>query len=198
MSSREQVRLRHPLQGVRLGRETPRARTEAEIEIRVREAYQKGYADASAHINQQILEQRTDVNQMRERLFRSLEEGVVAAVAEVRAALPVLTLQALRRVLARVEISRETVAGIIDELLTEIGPDVGPIELRLHPADLALAQDLEPQLARLHPGLRFVADEALQRGDCQAVTRFGKVDARLQNKLEKLETSFAPQAAAGK
>jgi flagellar assembly protein FliH len=111
-------------------------------------------------------------------------------VAQVRAALPGLTMHALRRVLSRSQVSRETVSGVVDELLSEIGPDVGPIEMRLHPADLGLVQDLEPQLARIHPGLRFVADESLRRGDCQAVTRFGKVDARLENKLEKLEAAL--------
>ncbi len=134
------------------------------------------------------------MNHLREQLFRSLEDGVAGAIAEVRAALPVLTMHALRRVLDRAEISRDTVAAIIDELLAEIGPDVGPIEVRLHPADLRLVEDLEPQLARVHPGLRFVADEALHRGDSQAVTRYGKVDARLQNKLKKIESSLVPPA----
>jgi flagellar biosynthesis/type III secretory pathway protein FliH len=187
----EQVRFWQPLQAIRLERTSPPPPTAAEIEARVREAFQKGYAEASTHINQQILEQRTEVNQLREQLFRSLEHCVETAVAEVRSALPVLTMAAVRRVLARTPVTRETVAGIVDELLAEIGPDVGPIELRLHPADLALVQDLEPQMTRIHPGLCFVGDEGLGRGDCQAVTRFGKVDARLQNKLSKLESSLA-------
>jgi flagellar biosynthesis/type III secretory pathway protein FliH len=192
--SREQINLWQPLRSVRIVRDGPPPATPAEIETRLREAYQKGIADASVHVNQQILEQRAEVNHLRGELFRSLEDSVAAAVAEVRASLPTLTMQALRRVLARVEIGRETVESIIHELLAEIGPDVGPIELRLHPADLGLVQDLEPALARLHPGLQLVADESLRRGDCQAVTRFGKVDARLQNKIEKLEASFVAPA----
>lgn len=192
----EAVRFPAPLKGAKIVREVPAggSLTPAVVEARVREAYQKGFNEASHQVNQQILEQRTEINHLREQLFRSLEEGVARAVSEVRAALPVLTMHALRRVLARAEIGRDTVAAIVDELLTEIGPDVGPIEIRLHPADLRLVEDLEPQLARVHPGLRFVADEALTRGDSQAVTRFGKVDARLQNKLEKIEASLLPPA----
>jgi flagellar biosynthesis/type III secretory pathway protein FliH len=190
----EQIQLSQPLRGTRIAREFAAGAVPdtAEIEARMREAYQKGFTEASAHINQQILDQRNEVNHLRENLFRSLEEGVAHAVAEVRAALPVLTMHALRRVLARAEITRETVAAIIDELLAEIGPDVGPIEVRLHPSDLRLVEDLEPQLARVHPGLRLVGDEALTRGDTQAVTRYGKVDARLQSKLEKVEASLLP------
>lgn len=195
-SGRETIRFPAPLKAVRIVRET---RADAgpsaeEIEARVRAAYQRGFDEATTHINQQILEQRRDMNQLREQLFRSLEDGVAGAIAEVRAALPALTMQALRRVLPRAEISPDTVAAIVEELLTEIGPDVGPIEVRLHPADLRLVEDLEPQLARVHPGLRFVADEALNRGDSEAVTRFGKVDARMANKLEKIEASLGGRA----
>lgn len=193
-SAPDPVRFAQPLRGATIVRETAAdaAPDSAEIEARLREAYQKGFHEASTHINQQILEQRNDVNHLRDHLFRSLEEGVAHAVAEVRAALPVLTMQALRRVLARAEISRDTVSTIIDELLAEIGPDVGPIEVRLHPSDLKLVEDLEPQLARVHPGLRLVGDESLARGDTQAVTRYGKVDARLQSKLAKVEASILP------
>lgn len=194
MSSPEHLRFWQPLKSVRVAAEAAPVLTEEQIEARVREAYRQGGAEAATALNQQILEQRSEMNHLREQVFRSFEQSAAAAVAEIRAALPVLTMQALRRVLSRVAIGRETVEGVVDELLAEIGPDVGPIEMRLAPADLALVQDLEPQLARVHPGLRFVADETLARGDCQAVTRFGKVDARLRNKLEKLEDSFAPSA----
>jgi flagellar biosynthesis/type III secretory pathway protein FliH len=191
---REPVKFPAPHKAVKIAREIPAGAgpSAAEIEARVKEAWQKGFDEASTRVSQQILEQRRDMSHLREQLFRSLEEGVATAVAEVRSALPLLTMQALRRVLAKAEISRETVAAIVDEMLVEIGPDVGPIEVRLHPADLRLVEDLEPQLARVHPGLRFVADEALGRGDSQAVTRYGKVDARLQNKLEKIESSLLP------
>jgi flagellar biosynthesis/type III secretory pathway protein FliH len=187
----ETIRFSQPLLAVRIACDGLPPLTVTEIEARENAAYQKGYNDASALINQQLLEQRSDANHMREHLFRSLENAAVTAAAEVRHALPFLTMQALRRLIARVQISRETVEGVIDELLTEIGPDVGPVELRLHPADLKLVHELEPQLAGIHPGLKLVGDESLSPGDCQAVTRYGKVDARLENKLAKIEASLA-------
>lgn len=180
-----------PLLAVRIERDGPPAPTPAQIEERERVAYQKGYDAASAMINQQLLEQRADANHMREHLFRALEQAATQAAAEVRSVLPYLTIQALRRVIARVEVTREMVEGVINELLTEIGPDVGPVELRLHPDDLKLVHDLEANLAGLHPGLRLVADESLARGDAQASTRYGKVDARLENKLARIGAALA-------
>ncbi len=187
----ETARFFQPLVAVRIERDGPQPLTSAQIEEREHAAYQKGYNAASAMINQQLLEQRSDANHLREHLFRSLENAAVAAAAEVRNALPFLTIQALRRLISRVQITRETVEGVIDELLTEIGPDVGPVELRLHPEDLKLVHELEPQLASIHPGLRLVADESLNSGDCQAVTRYGKVDGRMENKLSKIEASLS-------
>jgi flagellar biosynthesis/type III secretory pathway protein FliH len=186
----EAIQLLQPLLAVRIDRDGPPPPTPAQIEERERAAYQKGYDDASVSINRQILEQRADANHMREHLFRALEQAAASAAAEVRSVLPYLTIQALRRVIARVEVTRETVEGVIHELLAEIGPDVGPVELRLHPADLRLVQDLEPNLAGIHPGLRLVGDESLARGDAQAATRFGKVDARLENKLARLGSAL--------
>lgn len=187
----EPIRLFQPLLAVRLERDGPPPLTPAQVEARERAAYQKGHDAASAALNQQILEQRSEANHLREHLFRALEQAAAQAAAEVRSVLPWLTLQALRRVIARVQVSREMVEGVIDELLTEIGPDVGPVELRLHPDDLRLVHDLEPNLAGIHPGLRMVADESLARGDAQAVTRFGKVDARLENKLARIGAALA-------
>lgn len=187
----ETIQVFQPLLAVRIERDGPPPPDARQIEEREHAAYQKGYDAASALINQQILEQRTDANHMREHLFRALEQAAANAAAEVRSVLPYLTIQALRRVIARVEVSREMVEGVVHELLTEIGPDVGPVELRLHPTDLQLVHDLEPNLSGIHPGLRLVADESLTRGDAQAVTRFGKVDARLENKLARIGAALA-------
>ncbi len=194
MSSPEAVRFPRPLRSVRLVAHGAAGVSTDEMNARIEEAFRRGSADGAARSNQQILDQRDEVNQLRAHLFRSLEEAVAAAVAEVRTALPGLAMAALRRVLARIEIDEALVDAVVGELLAEIGPDTGPIEVRLHPADLALVQRFEPRFAAEHPGLRFVADESLARGDSQAVTRFGKIDARLLNKIDRLEATLAGSA----
>lgn len=191
MPSPEKVQLWQPLRAVDIVTHgDPRPDT-AEMERLQQEAYERGFKDASVNVSQQILDQRQELSEVCDTLFKSMETGVVDAVRDIRSALPGLTMQALKRVLSRVTIDRDVIVGVVEELLTEIGPDVGPIEVRLHPQDLEFIQELDSQLARNHPGLRLVADEALARGDCQAMTRFGKVDGRLENKLEQLEASSA-------
>ncbi|RME69292.1 MAG: hypothetical protein D6781_08905 [Verrucomicrobia bacterium] len=190
MSQVEKVRFWQPLRAVQLVHHGDPAPTLEQMRAAEKAAYERGTAEASASVNQQILDQRRELAEACETLFKSLETSVSAAVAEVHAALPELALQIARRVLSRVEISREVVAGVVEELLAEIGPDVGPVEVRLHPADLEFIRDLEPQLARNHPDLRLVADEALGRGDCQAMTRFGKIDGRIESKLEQIEATL--------
>lgn len=193
MALAEKIRLSQPLRSARL---VCRLKQPAQVDVAAREAeaYQKGHAAGVEHVNQQLLEQRAEMNELRAGLFRSLEQAAQTAVAEVREALPVLVLAAVRRLLGRIEINREMVLGIVEELLAEIGPEVGPVEVRLHPADLQLIEDEAPELSRNHPALRLVADEKLGRGDCRAATRFGTIDARLQNKIEKLQDSLTPGA----
>lgn len=191
MASPEKVHLRRPLRVARVLRHDGSA-VKDEGSANEQRAYQKGFAEGSEQMNQQLLEQRSEMNELRAGLFRSLEQSVAAAVAEVRQALPELAMEALRRLLARVEMNQDTVVAIVEELLAEIGPDVGPVEVRMHPDDLKLIENLEAGLVRNHPGLNLTCDDQLGRGDCQAKTRFGKIDARLRNKLEKLQESLIP------
>lgn len=191
MASPDQVSLSQPLRVARILQHDGRP-VEDENSANEQRAYQKGFAEGSERMNQQLLEQRSEMNELRAGLFRSLEKSVAAAVAEVRQALPELAMEGLRRLLVRVEMSRETVVAVVEELLAEIGPDVGPVDVRLHPLDLKLIESLEGDLARSHPGLSLTPDDQLDRGDCQAKTRFGKVDARLRSKFEKLQESLIP------
>ena len=191
MASPEKIRILQPLRVARVLRHDGQSVGE-DVGAKEQRAYQKGFAEGSEQMNQQLLDQRSEMNEMRAGLFRSLEQSVAAAVAEVRQALPDLAMEALRRLLARVEMNRETVVAIVDELLAEIGPDVGPVEVRLHPEDFKLIESLEADFVRRHPGLSVSCDDQLGRGDCQATTRFGKIDARLRNKFEKLQESLIP------
>jgi flagellar biosynthesis/type III secretory pathway protein FliH len=45
-------------------------------------------------------------------------------------------------------------------------------------------------MAERHPGVKLIGDERLERGGCEAVTRFGKIDGRISRKLDRLGASM--------
>jgi flagellar biosynthesis/type III secretory pathway protein FliH len=191
VSSTESIRLAHSLQSIGLLFDGPAAERGGEgVEVLLRTEYQRGYDEGAAHVNQQILEQRNEISEMRALLFENAEQAVQTAVGEVRGALPQLVIQAVSRLIRNFDWDAESVAQVAEDVLVEAGVDPREIELRLNPQDLELLRDLDPSMADRHPGVKLVGDGRLERGGCEAITRFGKIDGRISHKLDRLAASM--------
>src|ERR1700750_883798 len=103
-SSANTVRLSQPLRraALRPG-EIERAHWEERTEEIRQAAYQKGFEDASAFLNQQLAEQRADVIQLMEQTFKSLENQRQELVRQIGAVLPGVATEIARRVLCGLE-----------------------------------------------------------------------------------------------
>jgi flagellar assembly protein FliH len=195
VSSTERIRLSQALQSVGITFDGPTARRGGEgFEEMLRAEYQRGYDAGADHVNRQIIEQRNEINEMRALLFENAKEAVDQAVTEVRGALPQLALQVVRRLIGGIEWDTQSVAEAAESVLIEAGVDPSEVELRLNPHDFELLRDLDPSMTERHPGVRLVADARLERGGCEAVTRFGKIDGRLSRRLDRLEASMEGQS----
>lgn len=157
------------------------------------ESYKNGYNDASSQYNQQILEFRSEVNELREQTFAQLEQKFQTILGEAREALMTLTYECVKRTLGGYEMETEAVRHIVETIIDESGLDEEKLDVRMHPADIALLEDLEAELKAKHPGLNFLPDNMLKRGDCLLSSRFGKVDGLMSTKLEKLRGSLMPE-----
>ena len=156
------------------------------------EAYRKGYDEASAQYTEQIVEFRAEVNALRENTFSLLEEKFAKIQAEAREALMSLVFQGVARALGGFEMTQEAVLAIVETIIDESGLNEEKMEIRIHSSDLKLLEEIEPQLKARHPGLGFVNDDTLNRGDCVLSSRFGKVDGLMSTKLDKLRESLKP------
>lgn len=187
MSSTESIRLAHSLQSIGILFDGPAAERGGEgVEVLLQTELRRGYDEGAAHVNQQILEQRNEINEMRALLFENAEQAVQTAISEVRGALPQLVVQAVRRLIKDFEWNAESVNRAAEDVLAEAGVDPSEIELRLNPKDLELLRDLDPSMAERHPGVKLVGDEHLERGGCEGITRFGKIDGRISHKIDRL------------
>ncbi len=150
----------------------------------VREAYQRGFEEASAQFEKQIVTQRNEITHLSQETLRSLENQHQSLVEQLRTAIPDLVTEVARRVFAGLEIDRDMVARLVNEALHEVAPGADALEVALSPHDLALIEDLEKNLREKYPAIVFRADSTLQPGDCVARTRFGVIDARIQTKMK--------------
>lgn len=158
----------------------------------VKASYKSGYDAASSHYNQQILDFRSEINALREGTFSQLESRFATLTREAREALMTLTYDCVARALGGYELPAEAIAKIVDTMVLESGLDEEQVEVRLHPLDIALLEDLEEDLKSKHPGLSFTPDDNLKRGDCVLASRFGKIDGLVSTKLGKLKESLRP------
>ncbi|MDQ8202532.1 FliH/SctL family protein [Pelagicoccus sp. SDUM812003] len=164
------------------------ARHKAEVDA----SYKSGYEDASSQYNQQILDFRSEINALREGTFSQLEQKFQTIVSEAREALMTLTYECVKQTLGGFEMVPEAVEKIVESVVEESGLNEEQMIVRLHSSDIALLEDLEKDLKARHPGLEFVADDTLSRGDCMLSSRFGKIDGLMSTKLEKLQGGLTP------
>lgn len=155
-------------------------------------SYKTGYEDASSQYNQQILDFRSDINALRESTFSQLEGKFQNIVSEAREALMTLTYECVKQTLGGYEMEAEAVEKIVEGVVNEAGLDDERMEVRLPSADIALLEEIDSELKVKHPGLEFVPDNSLQRGDCILASRFGKIDGLIDTKLAKLKESLRP------
>ncbi|MDQ8185941.1 FliH/SctL family protein [Pelagicoccus sp. SDUM812002] len=155
-------------------------------------SYKSGYEDASSQYNQQIIDFRSEINSLREGTFSQLENKFTTIVSEAREALMTLTYECVKQTLGGFEMTAEAIESVVEAVVKEAGLEDERMEVRLHSADIAMLDELDTDLRAKHPGLEFVADDMLRRGDCVLSSRFGKIDGTLSNKLHKLGESLRP------
>src|SRR5690606_5569607 len=140
---------------------------------------------------QQMVEVRSDVQELSDGLFRRLEQIEPALVAQVREALPQLVVEAARRLFSGFEPTAKQVETICLQTLDQLYPETKNLELRLCPRDMDLLESLNPTWFRRYPKLTVTRDAHLAAGDCVVHSRFGVTDARIEAKIENLAHEFA-------
>ena len=178
--------------GVAAPGQASRVYNEKEMAKATQDAYSRGVDDARGAADQQMVEFRADIEQMRDGVLQKLAglEGMM--VAQLREALPALTLDLAHRLLAGYEPPPEVVARLCEEALAELFPERENLELVVNPHDAKFLADANPDWIQRYPGLRIQTDAALARGDCQVRSRFGLTDARRETKLAALARGISP------
>jgi flagellar assembly protein FliH len=175
-----------PLVAVQSTAETVRAHTAAELHAARTAGYQEGGDAARAFSNQQIVELRSEMQVLQGALFQRLGAAHDDLVAQVRTALPTLTVELGRRLLAEFIPPPELVERLCREALDQLYPERDGLELVVGPRDAAALERLVPSWRAHFTNLKITIDDTLNPGDCLVRSRFGVTDARASSKLEGL------------
>jgi flagellar assembly protein FliH len=173
-----------------VARSRTRTCTEAELAALREEARREGSEETRHFADSQMVEMRSEVQQLSEGLFDTLRQAEGRLADQVRAALPALAVEIGRRLLAGWEPSPELVAKICHEALEELFPETAGLELVVSTHDVARLERLNPAWIPEFPNLKITADPTLHAGDCLVRSRFGVVDARGETRLRALQETL--------
>lgn len=175
-----------PLVAVQRTHNAARAHTAAELVAARTKGYHEGEAAARAFSDQQVVDLRAEVSSLQEGVFGCLERTQEDLCAQVKSALPLLTIELGARLLAGFEPPPELVERICRDALETLYPERTGLELVVGTRDVEILENLVPGWETHFPKLRMTVDDTLVPGDCMVRSRFGVTDARGSEKLEGL------------
>jgi flagellar assembly protein FliH len=157
------------------------------------EAYQAGFRQGEAAAREEIRQQfasalasfqhvTEEVATLRQKILRQAEEDVVTLAFHL--ARKIIQQEILR--------GREVLAATLRRAL-ELLVDRDTVVVRVNPADLELAQELQGESMHAIRTIRHLTiegDETVGRGGCVVESAFGEIDARIESQLAELEQRF--------
>jgi len=114
-------------------------------------------------------------------------------VQETEGAVIKLALEAAQKIVAGLPLNVEMVEAVVREALGRI-EDTAEILVQLHPEDLLLLRKNNASVLEGRPDtgpIRFAGCSEVTRGGCIVQTRFGRIDARREVKLEQLAQTLS-------
>ena len=188
MSWSETILFHQPLREVALLAEAPSESWTELLRTREESAYQRGRREGECALNEQLIQQRSELAALQRGILQSLSQAPPQVIHESETALIALALEAARRIVADLPIDARLVEAVVREALRQ-AEDSAEILVQLNGEDLELLHKNDSAVLNGLPDkgpLRFIACADVTRGGCVVQTRFGVIDARREVKLQQL------------
>ena len=159
---------------------------------RERASYEQGRADGMKELNEQLMQQRTELLELQDGVIESLRQALPQLVRECEHVLTALALEAAQKLISGLPVSLEMVEAAVREALSQV-EETTDYHIHLPPEDLDLLHRLNSDLVRLEGSpqrMHFHAAPEIGRGGCLIKTRFGIIDAQRVTKAGLLRQSL--------
>lgn len=160
----------------------------AEVEERVRLAYERGRLEGERALSEQLVRQRQETSQLVEGVVASLRGAVMEVVRETEQEVVGLALEVARKIVCDMPVSVEAVEASVQEALGQVESGA-EVQVYLHAEDLELMRVGGSGLMEEGEGgvqLHFHSSPEVTRGGCVVRTRFGTIDGRRETKFDQL------------
>ncbi|MGD0813015.1 MAG: FliH/SctL family protein [Verrucomicrobiota bacterium] len=154
--------------------------------------YQQGHLEGEKSLSEQLLKQRTELNELFQGTLNSLRQAIPQVVHDTEDMVVSLALEVARKLVSDMPISVPMVEAAVRDALSHVESSA-QVTVRLHPADLDLLQKAgSPVLGseQAPNDCRFLGSVEVSRGGCLVETRFGTVDARRETKFDLVKKNL--------
>ena len=148
--------------------------------------YKKGYEDAAAKYNAEILEMRRQMQEHAGGVLKNIEEGFERLSQKLALELVDLLGALVYKIIGEGAMEPSVLKSRIESVTKESCPENEPVEVQLCPRDFEALKGIDEKFMTGHARLVFKTNDQLQGGDCLMRTRFGEVDARLKTQFKQL------------
>lgn len=151
-----------------------------------KEGYRRGMAEAEHRFKEQQWQQHQHAQKLLNKMAEAIRNEIASFFARAEEAVTELALEIARKVVeVEVKTNPEAVKRAVSQALNELkGKN---ITVRLNPEDFSLFNDDLSLLNLEGVSVRFVADEAVERGGVVAESEQGVVDLQPSTKLALLQ-----------
>jgi flagellar biosynthesis/type III secretory pathway protein FliH len=173
---------------VRLGSES--FISETKFHDTLEDRFREGYEAGQKALAEQLIEQRKQIIDLQNGLFRSIQGALPGVVTECERSIVLLAIEAARKVIESIPITAEMVEAVVRRGLAEL-QDTAEYEVAVHPEDLKLLETVQSGLLPTGTAgsVRFGVDPGITRGGCVIKTRHGAISVLREKMFEKLETA---------
>lgn len=182
-----------PLRAVRLSSDPSEVTGPLESELQEEalehargEGYEAGKRDAETAFAETVRE----LKEFQKRTLEDLVKQEESLFAEAEQALPELILEGVRRIIQEWEPQGDEIEKLVQDVLSELESDSGPVRVFLNPADKKQMLSLHEDMKRDFPEVSIVEDPNLRSGECYVRGRFGITDGRFSAKLDNMRKVF--------
>ena len=157
-----------------------------------KEAYEKGFSDGIESRKKEVVQTLNamakvilETTELKKKLYAEAEEQMLHLVISIAEKVIHTELSTNKKIV--LEVLREAAKSVVDR---------DKIKIHLNPEDLHFIMELKPDLFNEIDWLKnaaFEEDASIKLGGVLIETRFGEVDARLEQQLKEIKGSFKTQ-----
>lgn len=165
----------------------------SEYELKVSEAYQRGFNDAEKILREKINAELNEHILLFDQLVKNLYSEIEMLEKKIESIVLSLAIEIAKKIVKKeIDSNNDFVVNQVKEAIKRV-VGIEKIKLRINPEDEKLIKELKPELLQIADSTREIiveADPSIERGGCIIESELGNVDARISTQFSQIENSL--------